>query len=86
MEPGTEDRRAYVGVRVAGLARNRPARRNALSPAMLAGLAAVLAEVELAEDVGCIVLTGAGAAFCAGGDIKGMADGSTAEPRLTLDV
>ena len=83
LETGTEDLLAYVEDRVAVLTMNRPARRNALSPAMLAGLAAVLAEVELAEDVGCIVLTGAGAAFCAGGDIKGMADGS---PKDSGDV
>jgi 2-(1,2-epoxy-1,2-dihydrophenyl)acetyl-CoA isomerase len=36
-------------------------------------LARVLAEVEVADDVGCVVLTGAGGAFCAGGDVKGMA-------------
>lgn len=83
LETGTEDLLAYVEDRVAVLTMNRPARRNALSPAMLAGLAAVLAEVELAEDVGCIVLTGAGAAFCAGGDIKGMADRS---PKDSGDV
>ena len=73
LETGTEDLLAYVEDRVAVLTMNRPARRNALSGEMLAGLAAVLAEVEVATDVGCVVLTGAGGAFCAGGDVKGMA-------------
>jgi 2-(1,2-epoxy-1,2-dihydrophenyl)acetyl-CoA isomerase len=42
---------------------------------MLRGLEVALAEVETATDVGCVVLTGAEGAFCAGGDVKGMAGG-----------
>ena len=52
---------------------NRPDFRNALTPAMLSGLAEELAAAELDASVGCIVLTGAGGAFCAGGDVKAMA-------------
>jgi 2-(1,2-epoxy-1,2-dihydrophenyl)acetyl-CoA isomerase len=52
---------------------NRPDRRNALSEAMVSALGAVLAQVKTDEAVGCVVLTGAGGAFCAGGDVKGMA-------------
>ncbi|MFP6655451.1 MAG: enoyl-CoA hydratase-related protein, partial [Myxococcota bacterium] len=66
----------HVEDRVATITMNRPERRNALSGAMLKALEAVLAEVELATDVGCVVLTGAGGAFCAGGDVKGMANSS----------
>ena len=71
---GTEDLLAYVEDRVAVITMNRPSRRNALSGPMLAGLQAVLAEAEIATDVGCVLLTGAGGAFCAGGDVKGMAE------------
>ncbi len=88
LETGTEDLLAHVEDRVAVLTMNRPARRNALSGAMLAGMAAVLAEVEVARDVGCVVLTGAGGAFCAGGDVKGMAsnaDGREEEARPSTD-
>ena len=46
-----------------------------MSGAMNQALARVLAEVEVDDDVGCVVLTGAGGAFCAGGDVKGMASG-----------
>ena len=73
IETGTDDLLAHVEDRVAVLTMNRPKRRNALSGGMLAGLQSVLAEVEVATDVGCVVLTGAGGAFCAGGDVKGMA-------------
>ena len=75
LDTGTEDLLAHVEDRVAVLTMNRPARRNALSGAMLSALEIVLAEVELATDVGCVVLTGAGGAFCSGGDVKGMAGG-----------
>jgi 2-(1,2-epoxy-1,2-dihydrophenyl)acetyl-CoA isomerase len=56
---------------------NRPERMNALSTPITQGLLNRLPE--LAEDaaVGAIVLTGAGAAFCAGGDVKDMAASSS---------
>ena len=55
---------------VATLTLNRPERLNALTRTMLSGLREKL-EV-LAEDpaIGCVVLTGAGRAFCSGGDVK----------------
>ena len=52
---------------------NRPDRRNAFSQAMVSAMGAVLAQVEADDSVGCVVLTGAGGAFCAGGDVKSMA-------------
>jgi 2-(1,2-epoxy-1,2-dihydrophenyl)acetyl-CoA isomerase len=55
------------------LAFNRPEARNALTTDMLDRLGEELAAAELDNDVGCIVLTGAGDAFCAGGDVKNMA-------------
>lgn len=61
---------------VATLTMNRPEARNALTAEMLAGLSE--AAVRLAADpkVRVVVLTGAGGAFCAGGDVKGFASGS----------
>lgn len=78
LETGTEDLLAHVEDRVAVITMNRPSRRNALSGAMLAAMQDLLAEFEVASDVGCVLLTGAGGAFCAGGDVKGMAEGSHA--------
>src|SRR5438128_9902020 len=73
IDTGTEDLRAEIDGGVAVITMNRPARRNAFSPAMVSALGAVLAQVETDEAVGCVVLTGAGGAFCAGGDVKSMA-------------
>lgn len=58
---------------VAVMTMNRPDRRNAFSTEMMEALNEQA--VKLAGDpaVGCVVLTGAGGAFCAGGDVKSMA-------------
>jgi len=72
IDTGTDHLLATVAERVATLTMNRPERRNAFSNDMLAGLARALEDAESAPDVGCIVLTGAGGAFSAGGDVKGM--------------
>jgi 2-(1,2-epoxy-1,2-dihydrophenyl)acetyl-CoA isomerase len=73
LDTGTEDLRAEIDGGVAVITMNRPDRRNAFSQAMLSAMAAVLAQVETDDAVGCVVLTGAGGAFCAGGDVKSMA-------------
>jgi len=73
LDTGTEDLRAEIDDGVAVITMNRPDRRNAFSPAMVSALGAVLAGVEADDAVGCVVLTGAGGAFCAGGDVKSMA-------------
>lgn len=74
IDTGTDDLLASVDDGVAVLTLNRPERRNALSDSMLTALARVLADVEADEDVGAVVLTGAGNAFCSGGDVKGFAE------------
>ncbi len=76
IETGTNDLLGSIEEGVATLTMNRPERRNALSGAMLSALSAALAECESDPDVAVIVLTGAGGGFCAGGDVKGMAEGS----------
>jgi len=76
IETGTNDLIGSIEDGVATLTMNRPERRNALSGAMLSALGAALTECETDPDVAVIVLTGAGGGFCAGGDVKGMAEGS----------
>jgi 2-(1,2-epoxy-1,2-dihydrophenyl)acetyl-CoA isomerase len=72
-DTGTTDLLASLDDGVLTLTLNRPEARNAMSGAMTAALAAQLAAAEFSRDVKCIVLTGAGKGFCAGGDVKGMA-------------
>jgi enoyl-CoA hydratase/carnithine racemase len=59
------------------LTMNRPRALNALNPELKQGLMEALAAAEADEKVGAVVLTGAGRAFSAGGDLKvfaGMAE------------
>src|SRR5262245_43874103 len=62
---------------VATLTLNRPQRLNALSRILLEGLLEALPRLAGDPSVGAIVLTGAGRAFCAGGDVKRMAEQSS---------
>jgi 2-(1,2-epoxy-1,2-dihydrophenyl)acetyl-CoA isomerase len=74
IDTGTPDLLGRIEDGVAVLTMNRPERRNALSADMLSALARSLEAVEVDDAVGCVVLTGAGGAFCAGGDVKAMAE------------
>ncbi|HXK23684.1 MAG TPA: enoyl-CoA hydratase [Myxococcota bacterium] len=56
---------------------NRPERRNAMNLEMVRALEHVLRDFETAPDVRCLVLRGAGDAFCAGGDLKEIRPGAS---------
>jgi 2-(1,2-epoxy-1,2-dihydrophenyl)acetyl-CoA isomerase len=58
---------------IATLTMNRPEARNALSGEMGAALEEALRRLTYDPKVRAVVLTGAGGAFCAGGDVKGFA-------------
>ena len=73
IDTGTPDLLAQLDAGVLTLTLNRPEARNALTRPMIAALSTQLEAAELDADVKCIVLTGAGKGFCAGGDVKGMA-------------
>lgn len=61
---------------------NRPENLNALDTLTFEALDAHFAKLEAqADSVGCVVLRGAGRAFCAGADLKAMA-GVTVDPRF----
>ncbi len=51
---------------------NRPQYSNAFSDEMIASLCRLLREADWDDDIRVIILTGAGKAFCAGGDVKAM--------------
>ncbi|MET4274181.1 MULTISPECIES: enoyl-CoA hydratase [unclassified Bradyrhizobium] len=59
---------------------NRPERKNALNPDMVAGL--VVAARRAADDpeVRAVLFKGAGGSFCVGGDVKSMAEGRAPLP------
>lgn len=57
---------------VVWLTLNRPEKMNAVSPELAERLVEALARLAETPDVAAVVLTGAGRAFCAGGDIRNM--------------
>ncbi len=57
---------------IATVTLNRPDKLNALSEEMYHGIADRFAELDADDEVRAIVLTGAGRAFCAGGDVGSM--------------
>jgi 2-(1,2-epoxy-1,2-dihydrophenyl)acetyl-CoA isomerase len=72
----TQDLLEAIKDGVAVLTLNRPERLNAMSRPMLDGLLEALPRLAEDPDVGVVVLTGAGRGFCAGGDVKAMAEGT----------
>ena len=71
----SEDLLETVKDGVATLTMNRPERLNAMSRPMLAAMLEALERLAADSEIGVVVLTGAGRAFCAGGDVKAMAEG-----------
>lgn len=65
---------------IATLMLNRPAVMNALNTRMRAEIAEALGGI--GEDVRCVVMTGAGAAFCSGQDLTDAASGGDLEGTL----
>lgn len=61
--------------RVATITLNRPDKLNAFTGPMIDAWAASLARAQADDDVNVIVVTGAGRAFCAGGDVARMGEG-----------
>jgi enoyl-CoA hydratase/carnithine racemase len=71
---------------VATVVLNRPEKRNALTPALLAALAEAVAELERAPEIRAVVLRGAGeAAFSAGFDIEALGAGADGESARLVD-
>jgi enoyl-CoA hydratase/carnithine racemase len=73
VDTGTPDLLCRIEQRVGVVTLNRPDARNALSLEMKRALHRLIPELGARVDVGCVLLTGAGGAFCAGGDTKRMA-------------
>jgi enoyl-CoA hydratase/carnithine racemase len=68
---------------------NRPEKRNALDTDLTRRLLDGLTKADGDDSVGCVVLTGAGQAFCAGADLgefKGLKDPQAAQARAELTM
>jgi enoyl-CoA hydratase/carnithine racemase len=68
----------YEGIATPTL--NRPEARNALGDTISPALRRTIARVGEDPEVRCVVVTGVGRAFCAGGDVKGMGGRQTPKP------
>lgn len=77
IDTGTDHLLANLSEGVLTLTFNRPEARNALSGELLQAFGAQLADAEINPNVRCVVVTGSGNAFCAGGDVKAMSDVNT---------
>jgi 2-(1,2-epoxy-1,2-dihydrophenyl)acetyl-CoA isomerase len=86
----SEDLLYRLDNRVAVLTLNRPERLNALTKDMMQALVARLSACAVDDAVGCVVLTGAGNAFCAGGDVRVQArvaaEGAVETPEARADT
>src|SRR2546428_3467105 len=74
---------------VATVTLNRPAHKNAVNPLMRDELVLTLDQLRRSESVRAVVVTGSGADFCSGGDLRSMtpdatgADASRARMQIT---
>lgn len=76
----SQDLQETIAGGIATLTMNRPEARNALTRDMMMGLAEALPRLAQDPAVRLVVLTGAGEAFCAGGDVKGFARNAAGAP------
>lgn len=72
LDTGTNELLCVIRDRVAVITLNRPEARNALSDNLTPALRRMIKSSGENPDVGAVLITGAGTAFCAGGDVKGM--------------
>ena len=56
---------------IARITLNRPAKLNAYTGRMCEDIVAALDEYVVRDELRCLILTGAGRAFCSGGDVSG---------------
>ena len=76
IDTGTTQLLCVIRERVAIITLNRPEARNALSDQLTPALRRMIKERGDDPRVGALLITGAGTAFCSGGDVKGMGDNS----------
>jgi enoyl-CoA hydratase/carnithine racemase len=83
IDTGTDQLLCEIRDRVAVITLNRPEARNALSDQLSPALRRMIRQCGDDDAVGALLITGAGTAFCAGGDVKGMGDNSSKKSMST---
>jgi len=76
----TQDLIERIDGGVATLTMNRPEARNAFTREMMDAMSAALPRLALDPAVRLVIITGAGQAFCAGGDVKSFAKSAAGAP------
>src|SRR5215469_9052834 len=84
IDTGTTELLCRVQDGVALITLNRPEARNALSDKLTPALRTQIRERGEDPNVGALLITGAGTAFCSGGDVKGMG-GRSARTQLSFE-
>lgn len=77
IETGSSEVLCKIEDRVALVTLNKPKKKNALGDELTPALRQVVLDMESRDDVGCVMLTGTGDAFCSGGDVSGMGKGKS---------
>ncbi|MDE0718649.1 MAG: enoyl-CoA hydratase-related protein, partial [Rhodospirillaceae bacterium] len=89
LDMGTDELLCAIDSRIATITLNRPEKRNALGDTLTPALREALLRVEADPDVRAVIVTGAGTAFCAGGDVTGLGrpfnEGTAQAPRRSAD-
>ncbi len=75
IDTGTNELLCELTQRVAVVTLNKPHKKNALGDILTPALRTLLPQLETRSDVGCVMITGAGDAFCSGGDVSEMGGG-----------
>src|SRR5882757_7219753 len=69
---------------IATVTLNRPDKLNALNRELRASFCRTMRELRTSSDVGAVIITGAGRAFCAGMDLKDLSGGLREEGNVTF--
>ena len=72
IDTGTDELLCAIRDRVAIITLNRPQARNSLSDHLTPALRTMIRTCGENPEIGVLLITGAGTAFCSGGDVKGM--------------
>ena len=72
IDTGTEELLCHIENRVGLITLNKPHKKNALGDILTPALRTTVLRLDEDDRVGCVMITGAGDAFCSGGDVGGM--------------